>query len=77
MYVVISVSDTGIGIDSGHYNQIFQRFLPGGKGGENGGVGNRIISSPADHHLQGGYIKVRSKAGYGTEFEVFLPRRAA
>lgn len=77
MYIVISVSDTGIGIDSGHYNQIFQRFYREAKAAKTEGLGIGLYLARQIITLQGGYIKVRSKAGYGTEFEVFLPRRAA
>lgn len=77
MYVVISISDNGIGIDPGHYNRIFQRFYREAKAAKTEGLGIGLYLARQIITLQGGYIKVRSKEGYGTEFEVFLPRRAA
>ena len=77
MYVVISISDNGIGIDPGHYNRIFQRFYREAKAAKTEGLGIGLYLARQIITLQGGDIKGRSKEGYGTEFEVFLPRRAA
>lgn len=69
--------DNGIGINPGHYNQVFQRFYREAKAAKTEGLGIGLYLARQIITLQGGYIKVRSKEGCGTEFEVFLPRRAA
>lgn len=77
MYVVISISDNGIGIDPRHYNQIFQRFYREAKAAKTEGLGIGLYLARQIITLQGGYIKVKSKEGCGTEFQVFLPKKAA
>ena len=72
MYVVISISDNGIGIDPGHYNRIFQRFYREAKAAKTEGLGIGLYLARQIITLQGGYIKVRSKEGYGTELKYFF-----
>ena len=77
MYVVISVSDNGMGIDPRHYNQVFQRFYREAKAAKTEGLGIGLYLARQIITLQGGYIKVRSNEGQGTKFQIFLPKKAA
>ena len=66
--IVLSVSDTGIGIPAEHQNRIFERFYRVDKSHskETGGtgLGLSIVKHAVAYH--GGTIKLESKLGEGT-----------
>ncbi len=66
---IITVSDTGCGIDEEHLQHIFHPFYTTKKNGT--GLGLAIAHSIIEHHH--GMIKVKSTVNQGTTFEVTLP----
>ncbi|MEM4248218.1 MAG: ATP-binding protein, partial [Candidatus Nanoarchaeia archaeon] len=70
-FVVISVSDIGIGMSQNTLQQIFEPYFTTKKAGQGTGLGLPISYSIIKDH--GGAIKVESKLGRGSKFEVYLP----
>lgn len=72
-YVVITVSDNGIGITMSMQAKIFNPFFanttPQGEG--RAGLGLSAAAGIIKSH--GGYIQVRSKHGSGSVFKIYLP----
>jgi signal transduction histidine kinase/ligand-binding sensor domain-containing protein/CheY-like chemotaxis protein len=70
-HALISVEDTGIGINEKDIDKIFERFyqVPGTIGGT--GIGLNLCKQLAEIHL--GDIKVKSKLGEGTIFTLEIP----
>ncbi len=69
----VSVRDEGEGISEDELENIFKRFYQVGKGLNDGvGLGLAIVKNIIEQH--GGYIKVHSKLGEGTEFKFTLPK---
>lgn len=75
MYVEIKVTDTGKGISESNQAAIFQRFYREEEVHEQQGVGIGLYLSREIVTRQGGYIKVVSEPGKGSEFSIMLPRR--
>ena len=73
MYAKIQIRDTGKGIASGHYNDIFKRFYRESSVSEEEGLGLGLYIARNIITLQGGYIMVHSAPGQGSCFSVFLP----
>ncbi|HOW27877.1 MAG TPA: HAMP domain-containing sensor histidine kinase [Elusimicrobiota bacterium] len=79
--VVISVSDTGIGIPKDYLSQVFERFkqVPGARekiGGPKGtGLGLAIAKGIVESH--GGKIWVESEMGKGSTFRFTLPKASS
>jgi signal transduction histidine kinase len=73
--VVFEVRDTGIGIASEHHGRIFDRFwqVDGGSGRQSNGMGIGLAAAREYARLLGGDIKVDSKLGEGSTFELCLP----
>lgn len=73
-HVVLSVSDTGVGIDPQRLEQLFTHRIDKsarGTGGEKGtGIGLLLCKEMAERN--GGYIQVNSAPGQGTTFNVSL-----
>lgn len=72
--VILTVSDTGIGISPQSLPHIFERFYRGGEAKrtvEGTGLGLAIVKEIADKH--GGRVEVESKPGEGSTFRVRLP----
>jgi PAS domain S-box-containing protein len=71
-YVVLQVSDTGVGIPPEDLHRVFEPFFTKKKMGRSGtGLGMAVVwGTVQDHH---GYIDVRSAEGRGTEVTAFLP----
>ncbi|MCB0367970.1 MAG: HAMP domain-containing histidine kinase [Bdellovibrionales bacterium] len=68
-FINITVSDTGIGISENRLNDIFDiRFTTKEKGW---GIGLYIVQNIVEQ--LGGNIKVKSKLGVGTKFEIQIP----
>ena len=70
-YVVISVRDTGIGMDDEVLSRIFEPYFT--TKGEEGATGLGLASAYGTVHQSSGDIRVQSAPGVGTEFRVILP----
>ncbi|MCR2048216.1 HAMP domain-containing histidine kinase [Acetatifactor muris] len=75
MYVEIKVADTGKGISESNQAAIFRRFYREEEVHEQQGVGIGLYLTREIVTRQGGYIKVVSEPGRGSEFSIMLPIR--
>ncbi|MGV8073169.1 MAG: PAS domain S-box protein [Syntrophobacteraceae bacterium] len=74
-YVRLSVSDTGQGIEDSVKARIFDPFFTTKGPGEGTGMGLAVVHGIVKSH--GGFIRVDSKPGQGTEFRMYFPRLKA
>ena len=75
MYVEIKVADTGKGISESNQATIFRRFYREEEIHDQPGVGIGLYLTREIVTRQGGYIKVVSELGKGSEFSLMLPVR--
>jgi signal transduction histidine kinase len=69
--LIITVSDTGIGIDTAIKDRIFEPFFSTKHPEECCGLGLSIIKNTVDKY--NGWIDVKSEVGKGTSISVYLP----
>ena len=70
-YVLLSVSDTGMGMDEKVKHHLFEPFFTTKESGRGTGLGlSTILNITHRHH---GYIQFDSRLGKGTVFRVYLP----
>ena len=74
-YVVLSVSDTGVGMSSDVLSRIFEPFYTTKDVGKGTGLGLSTVYGIVEQ--SGGFVSVDSKPGKGTEFKIFMPRSEA
>ncbi|MGH7997919.1 MAG: hybrid sensor histidine kinase/response regulator, partial [Brasilonema sp.] len=70
-YIVLTVSDTGIGIPSELLDKIFEPFFTTKEFAKGTGLGLSTVMSIIKSH--DGFITVSSSLGKGTKFQVYLP----
>jgi signal transduction histidine kinase len=68
---LVTISDTGCGIEPEHLNRIFDPFFTTKPVGEGTGLGLSITYGIIEKH--GGTITVESMPGVGTTFKVSIP----
>jgi len=73
-FVLLVVSDTGVGMDDKTRSRIFEPFFTTKRTELGTGMGLPIVQSVA--HSVGGWVDVESTVGQGSSFRVFIPRIA-
>ncbi|MHC5036790.1 MAG: ATP-binding protein [Planctomycetota bacterium] len=72
--VVLRVSDSGVGIEKGDLDRIFEPFFSTKKTMEGTGLGLSVVLDIVKAH--GGAVRAESDVGKGSTFEVTLPLKA-
>ncbi len=71
-YLILRVSDTGVGMDEKTQNRMFDPFYTTKEPGKGTGLGLSIVHGIVTNHR--GYINVESTQGSGTTISIYFPR---
>lgn len=74
-YLVLQVTDTGVGIPEGKQKKIFERFYQVENGREGSGIGLSLVQRLVELHH--GKITLQSAVGKGSTFSIYLPQDRA
>jgi two-component system, cell cycle sensor histidine kinase and response regulator CckA len=70
-YVLLTLSDTGLGLSEEYQQHLFEPFFGSSQPGKNTGLGLATVYAIVKQH--GGQISCSSEVGKGSTFKIFLP----
>lgn len=73
-YVMLSISDTGVGIPQALYGRVFEPYFSGSETGKGAGLGLSMVQGFMAQ--AGGAVRLYSEEGFGTSLRLYFPARS-